>query len=169
MKALNNKERTDQIIKFCLYFFIAVAITVAAIFFDFAFPKKINEQQKKRLADYAKFAKNEKLIIQKIDTLSYQILRFGNSGVNSAIEKGQISRQIDFSGLNNTDSTTLKISKKLEDLFRGFLEDKVLNQKDDSKFDDLRQKIQDKEDEIKDLKDELKDMKDCARQSECGC
>ena len=121
------------------------------------------------MADYAKFAKNEKLIIQKIDTLSYQILRFGNSGVNSAIEKGQISRQIDFSGLNNTDSTTLKISKKLEDLFRGFLVDKVINQKDDSKFDELRQKIQDKEDEIKDLKDELKDMKDCARQSECGC
>jgi len=169
MKALNNKERTDQIIKFCLYFFIAVAITVAAIFFDFAFPKKINEQQKKRLADYAKFVKNEKLIVKKIDTLSYQILRFGVSGGNSAIEKGQISRQIDFSGLNTSDSTTLKISKKLEDLFKGFLEDKVINQKDDNKFDELRQKIQDKEDEIKDLKEELKDMKDCARQNECDC
>jgi hypothetical protein len=170
MKALNNKERTDQIIKFCLYFFIAVAITVAAIFFDFAFPKKINEQQKKRLADYAKFAKNEKLIIQKIDTLSYQILRFGNSGENSvAIEKSRIEEQILFLGLSNSDSTSIKITKKLEVLFKGLLEDKVNNRKDDTRLKELNEKINERDKEIETYKKDLESLKSCARQNECGC
>jgi hypothetical protein len=170
MKALNNKERTDQIIKFCLYFFIAVAITVAAIFFDFAFPKKINEQQKKRLTDYAKFVKNEKLIIQKIDTLSYQILRFGTSGENSvAIEKSRIEDQILFSGLSNSDSTSIKIAKKLEVLFKGLLEDKVNNRKDDTRLKELNEKINDRDKEIETYKKDIESLKRCAKQNECGC
>jgi len=171
MKALNHKERNDLTWKFIILFIVTVSLSVFAIFFDFQLPKKLSEQHKKKLEAYRQFVKNEKLIIQKIDSLESKISAFGNSGMSIAIEENEVIKEINkFDELVNIDSTSIKICEKMNQVFKGYLGLKVKSEKEREAAKDMEKDLNEKEADLKEKKEDLKELQDCERKlKECGC
>ena len=120
MKALNNKERNDLILKFGIVFLITVIITAVALFWDRELPAELNQAQREKLNAYNNFERSQKKIIKLMDTLSTQIENMGSTNTPWTISQAQIAKQTDFKSID-----TSKLSKKIEELYVKFLTSKA--------------------------------------------
>lgn len=120
MKALNQTERNNLFLKFFLLFILTVGITVFAIFYDFVLPQELNEKQRRKLALYNDFQRNQKKMIALVDTLNQQIEDLDNGNKDVTVEKERITRQIRFKS-TETDTAKNSIYTKLEDTYIQYL------------------------------------------------
>jgi len=170
MKALNYKEKSDAIVKFSLLFLTVIIIVGLTLYFNLSFKNEMSEKKQKQLDLFLAFKKNEKQLLNKIDSLDSQIANFGKSGVLKEIETIEITKKINFEEYTRDDSTAIKIAFKLTDLFKKYLNLKVATIDLKKKIVELEgnsgqvdEKVKELKEELDKVEDELKDCKANAR------
>jgi peptidoglycan hydrolase CwlO-like protein len=170
MKALNYKEKSDAIIKFCLLFLTIIIIVGLSLFFSFSFKNDLSEKKQKQLELFRTFKTNEKVLLIKIDSLDAQISNFGQSGVLKEIETIDITKKINFEDYTKDDSTAIKIGFKLSELFKKYLNLKVATLDLKKQISELEGNSGQVDEKIKELKEDLEkvedELKECKSKSE---
>lgn len=170
MKALNYKEKSDAIIKFCLLFLTIIIIVGLSLFFSFSFKNDLSEKKQKQLELFRTFKTNEKVLLIKIDSLDAQISNFGQSGVLKEIETIDITKKINFEDYTKDDSTAIKIGFKLSELFKKYLNLKVATLDLKKQISELEGNSGQVDEKIKELKEDLEkvegELKECKSKCE---
>jgi len=170
MKALNYKEKSDAIVKFCLLFLTIIIIVGLTLFFSFSFKNDMSEKKQKQLDLFIVFKDNEKVLLNKIDSLDAQISNFGKSGVLKEIETIDITKKINFEEYTKDDSTAIKIGFKLTDLFKKYLNLKVATLDLKKQILELEGNSGQVDEKIKELKEDLSkvegELKECKSKCE---
>ncbi|HPH81229.1 MAG TPA: type VI secretion system TssO [Flavobacteriales bacterium] len=164
MKALNHKERNEQLVKFSLLFLLLIALTTFSMYWIVGFTPKVNSAKWEKVKSYNQFRSQEKKVISRIDSLDSQFNRLLSLTREYDIINNGIEPQINFSGfVEMTDTSSLRLLKELDFSYKNMLRI-LVNQQQDLLL--LRKNLKECEDDNGKLKEEKEDLKNDIKQAE---